>query len=179
MDALIVVESMFGNTRKVADAVMLGLASGLPATCDVSIVDVSQAPQRLEPDVGLLVVGAPTHAFGMSRPSTRQSASDQGAEGGTKSGVREWLKTFEPPRGQPIATFDTRIKKRGVPGSAAKSVMHKLARKGGVAVDETNSFWVTSTDGPLLDGEIDRAQMWGNSLATRLPADPDAARKPG
>ena len=31
MDALIVVESMFGNTRKVADAVMVGLASGLPA----------------------------------------------------------------------------------------------------------------------------------------------------
>lgn len=179
MDALIVVESMFGNTRKVAEAVRVGLASGLPATCDVAIVDVSQAPQRLEPEVGLLVVGAPTHAFGMSRPRTRQSASEQGAEGGTASGVREWLKTFEPPKGQPIATFDTRIKKRGVPGSAAKSVMRKLARRGAVAVDETHSFWVVGIDGPLLDGEIDRAQIWGIGLATRLPSDPDVARKFG
>ena len=165
MDALIVVESMFGNTRMVADAVMVGLASELPPGCEVAVVDVSQAPQQLEAGVGLLVVGAPTHAFGMSRPSTRKSASEQGAEGGTTTGVREWLKTFQPAKGQPVATFDTRIKKRGLPGSAAKSASHKLARKGGVTIATPNSFWVEGTDGPLLDGEIDRAQTWGNALA--------------
>ena len=90
MDTLIVVESMFGNTRKVADAVMLGVSTGLPAESDITVLDVGQAPQRLAPEIGFLVVGAPTHAFGMSRPSTRKSAVDQGAKatvpGGRASG---------------------------------------------------------------------------------------------
>ena len=89
------------------------------------------------------------------------------------------MKAFELKKGLAVASFDTRIKKRGLPGSAAKSVMRKLVRKGGTAVDGPHSFWVSGTDGPLVDGEIDRAQEWGRSLATTLLSHDDARRNLG
>ena len=61
MNALVVVESMWGNTRIVAEAVARGLGGG------AEVLDVQQAPSELPDDVGLLVVGGPTHAFSMSR----------------------------------------------------------------------------------------------------------------
>ena len=67
MRALVVFESSFGNTGQVAQAVWEGMYRRLQ---DVALVDVASAPRRLPPDLELLVVGAPTHAFGMSRPST-------------------------------------------------------------------------------------------------------------
>ncbi|HSL25245.1 MAG TPA: flavodoxin domain-containing protein [Acidimicrobiia bacterium] len=73
MPALVVFESMFGNTEAIAKAV----ADGLTARMAVDIVEVGVAPAVLSDDVELLVVGGPTHAFGMSRPGTRQKAAEQ------------------------------------------------------------------------------------------------------
>ena len=68
---LVVYESMFGNTEAVAQCIAEALhRHGVDAT----VVDARSAPKRLGPEVGLLLVGAPTHAFGMSRPSTRAAA---------------------------------------------------------------------------------------------------------
>ena len=53
MSALVVVESMWGNTREVGEAIARGLGA------DVSVVDVSQAPSTVPDDVDLLVVGGP------------------------------------------------------------------------------------------------------------------------
>lgn len=61
---------MFGNTRAVAEAVAQGLGSAMT----VELVEVSAAPLESQ-DVDLLVVGGPTHAFGMSRPTTRSDAA--------------------------------------------------------------------------------------------------------
>ena len=62
--ALIIVESYFGNTRAIAEAVSTGLIEG---GVDAQIIDVSQAPSALPADLDLLVLGAPTHNRGASR----------------------------------------------------------------------------------------------------------------
>ena len=59
MRAMVVVESMWGNTRAVAEAVASGLGE------EVSVVEVAQAPTQVPPEIDLLVVGGPTHAFSM------------------------------------------------------------------------------------------------------------------
>ncbi len=76
MRALVVYESMFGNTRVIADAVAIGLSTWL----DVGLVEVGTADPALNDDVRLLIVGGPTHAFEMSRPETpaRRHQADRG-----------------------------------------------------------------------------------------------------
>ncbi|WP_082516344.1 hypothetical protein [Cellulomonas sp. Leaf395] len=169
MRALVVYESSFGNTGQVATAVWEGMFQRLP---DVALLEVSAAPRRLPPELELLVVGAPTQAFGMSRPKTREDAlRTAGTElTGPTFGVREWLRELEPPQ-RPVyaATFDTRIHTPHVPGSAAVGAWRVLRRAGFEVSAEVESFWVLGIRGPLRDGELDRAQSWGVSLVSLLP----------
>src|SRR5512139_1244290 len=86
--ALVVYESMFGNTEGVARAV----ADGLRGHLDVDVVEVAKAPSPLGEDVDLVVVGGPTHAFSMTRQNTREDAVRQGAQAGSAAyGIREWI----------------------------------------------------------------------------------------
>ncbi|HEX7189015.1 MAG TPA: flavodoxin [Actinomycetes bacterium] len=162
--ALVVYESMFGNTEKVARAVAAGLSERVT-------VEVRRAgPDTVvDEDVELLVVGGPTHAFGLTRPRTRVSAGQQGAPAAVADGpgIREWLSEL-PPTTCAVATFDTRIRKTGVPGSAACGAERRLGRGGARILAPATSFWVGSTDGPLLVGEEDRARRWGRQLAALL-----------
>jgi hypothetical protein len=165
MRALIVFESMFGNTKLVAEAV----CQGLSPYADTRVVEVGAAPERLD-DVDLVVAGGPTHAFGMTRPGTRADAASQ-ASGGVVSGViglREWLASL--PKAQPrqlAATFDSRVDKvRRLPGSAARGAAKRLRHLGFRLVAPPESFYVTDTLGPLLDGELDRARRWGAELGS-------------
>jgi len=161
--ALVVVESMFGNTRAIAEAVSEGLAESMSTT----VVDIGAAPGTVTAD--LLVVGGPTHAFGMSRASTREAAVTQGAgKDHSAIGIREWTSRLSRQDGPGVATFDTRIRKRGVPGSAARFALHRLRRLGMRPLDVPQSFWVAGTEGPLLGGERERARDWGRRLADRL-----------
>src|SRR5213080_2906345 len=98
MRALVVVESVFGNTRRVADAVARGLTDGLGSAADVHVVDVAYPMDRPQ-GVDLLVVGGPTHAFAMTRPSTRRSAAEQmgGDARVAETGLREWLAALPGP----------------------------------------------------------------------------------
>src|SRR4029450_3737416 len=84
MKTIVVVESAFGNTRSVADAIAEGAG-------EATVLDVREA--GAVPRCDLLGVGGPTHAFGMSRPSTRDEATKQGGHGGGADavGLREWL----------------------------------------------------------------------------------------
>src|SRR5690242_12369329 len=70
MRAVVVYESMYGNTHRIADAI----GAGLEAAFDVRVVPVSHAEPELIADVDLVVVGGPTHVHGMSRASTRKAA---------------------------------------------------------------------------------------------------------
>lgn len=150
---------MFGNTKLIADAVGQGLSS----YADTQVVEVGAAPERLD-EVDLVVAGGPTHAFGLTRPGTRADAARQ-TTGGVVSGVvglREWLASL--PKAQPrqlAATFDSRVDKvRRLPGSAARGAAKRLRHLDFRLVVPPESFYVTDTQGPLLDGELDRARRW-------------------
>ena len=133
--ALVIVESMFGNTEQVGRAVASGLADG---GVDAVVVDVAAAPVDLPAHLDLVVLGAPTHAFSLSRPSTRADAVRQGAPPErAASGLREWLGAVLPqdPRRCPVAAvFDTRVSKvRRLPAAAGPRAV-RIARRRGLRV---------------------------------------------
>ena len=163
MTTLVVHESMFGNPREVARAI----AEELPGS--VEVVDVVDAPTPVPPDVDLLVLGGPTHAFSMTRATTRHDAVTQGAAPGHEGrGIREWLAGLPSTPHVAVAVFDTRIAKvRRLPGSAAKAASKSVVRRGVGHVIAVESFYVDDVTGPLLVGEVERARAWGRSLVIR------------
>jgi len=168
MKALVMYESMFGNSERVARAV----AEGLEEHGEVVVRDVGSSPTGEVPDdVDLLVVGGPTHAFSMSRLNTREDAIRQGAGQGLASkGLREWIGDLASDLHRlPCAAFDTRISRaRHLPGSAARSATRALRRRNGRMVLAPESFYVDDVSGPLGTEEVARAREWGRSLAIAL-----------
>jgi hypothetical protein len=173
--ALVIFESMFGNTQRIAEAVKEGLSVLMPT----ELLEVGTAPTVIGDDVGLLVVGGPTHAFGMSRPRTREDATRQ-ADGHVVSegnGLREWLGSASRRTGDTsAAAFDTRIDKPRVPGSAAHGAQKRLRKLGFDIAAPSESFYVTGTAGPLVEGEVERARRWGEELGKRYVGDLRAAQ---
>ena len=171
MKVLVMYESMFGNSERVAHAV----ADGLRETVEVLIRDVTTAhPGDLAGDIDLLVVGGPTHALSMSRPSTREDAIRQGAGQGLASrGLREWLEGLSGDlHGLPFAAFDTRVSRvRRLPGSAARSATRVLRRHQGRMLVTPESFFVDDVAGPLDHDEVARAKAWGRHLAAVMAAE--------
>jgi flavodoxin len=169
LNALIVFESMFGNTAAVAEAVAEGLRSA-GVTTDLRRVTDAPACDDAAPD--LLVVGAPTHALSLSRSSTRADAVAKGApEGVAETGLREWLGAAgrSSGTGRCAVAFDTRIAKvRRLPLSAAGAATRQLRRKGFADVLHPEGFVVADIMGELLDGELARARDWGVRLAREV-----------
>jgi len=169
MKALVVYESLFGNTEGVAQAITRGLS----AHFDVELVDVAKAPPTITDSFDLIVAGGPTHAFSMTRQSTREDAFRKGAShGSAEMGLREWLEHLRKgPHSEFVATFDTRVQKvRHLPGSAAKGAAKVAHKLGYEAVARAESFYVQDVGGPLLEGELDRARVWGEQLAADVAA---------
>ena len=169
MKALIVYESMYGNTRAVANAV----AAGLGSPAEVDLRPVHSVP-TVSADLDLLIVGGPTHMHGLSTAMSRNMAvtaarEDAGkiAPGATEHpALREWLRDLDAPRTARAAAFDTRGDARAaLTGSAARGIARRLRRRGLDVVDR-NSFLVADAEGPLEDGELERARAWGEALAS-------------
>jgi hypothetical protein len=160
--AVVIYESMFGNSRLVAETVALGVGITMP----VSVIDAANASSALLPEIELLIVGAPTHAMGLPRGSTREDALRKFPEQAhtRTDGVREWLAGLECVRPVRTAVFDTRVHTPVYLGSAAKGIARRLHRLG-FEVDAVTSFYVTGMTGPLEDGELIRAREWGTGLA--------------
>ncbi len=153
MRALVVFESMFGNTEKVAAAVAHGLQlEGV----DTGLLEVSSAPPRLPAELDLLVVGGPTHAFGMSRAGTRADAVRQGAPSErATTGLREWLASVEidATHAPALASFDTRVTKvRWLPQAAGPSAARAGRRRGLEPAAKPHAFLVEDLRGPLVEG---------------------------
>jgi hypothetical protein len=159
--ALVVYESLFGNTKMVAEAI----ADGLRTAMDVDVRHVGDVWEA-DTAVELIVVGGPTHALSMSRASTRADAVKQGAPRGPDVGIREWLVDLAPSPSRPLlATFDTKVlRARRMPG-AARAAARGGRRRGFKLAARPASFWVGGTPGPLLEGELERARAWGTTLA--------------
>jgi hypothetical protein len=163
MKAIVVYESLWGNTEQVARSI----AAGLTRHLEVTVLEVAGAPDAIPDDVALTVLGGPTHAFSLSHPQTRHDALKQGAtQGGETVGIREWIGRLRRiDHAGSVATFDTRIDKmRRLPGSAAKKASRLARRQGFAAAAEPERFYVSVTEGPLLPGELDRAHDWGARL---------------
>ena len=140
------------------------------------------------PDEGvtLLVAGGPTHMHGLASSMSRRMAAEAAQEdaathvepGATQEpGLRRWLKDLSRRPGVLAAAFDTRLDRSPhVAGSAARAIARRL-RHHGYEVIGTESFLVEDSEGPLLDGELERARAWGAELA-RLAAAPDG-QEPG
>jgi hypothetical protein len=171
MPALVIYESMYGNTRKVAMAIAEGLSDG----ADVSTARVGTVTAAEVAAADLVVVGGPTHGWSMSRPATRRGAADavhkpkgtglvveDGAEG---IGLREWIDGLPAHGGSKLfATFDTRRRvPLGLSGSAARAAKRRLSRLGWSSVRQPEPFYVTKAD-QLEPGELARARAWGAAL---------------
>ncbi len=170
MSPVIIVESCFGNTRRVAEAI----ADGLPGA---SLLPVGTAPTTLPEGTDLVLLGAPTHsgklpsahsrelATKRSTPGAREAreATGRPIEGAADRGLAEWIQTASIPAGTRVVTFDTTLKSAGWMGRASKDAVRRLKRTG-VRAEQGESFWVTPTD-ELVEGEIARASTWAGGLA--------------
>jgi hypothetical protein len=172
MKVLVVYESMFGNTRKVAEAI----ATALREDHEVAVSRAGTAPTTF-PEVDLVIVGAPTHAHGLPRPSSRRGVptyvtrsrgalhAEPEAEG---PGVREWLAHLS--NGSAFAAaFDTRLRLPALFVGKPSKVMARRLRRRGLTVLEKQSFFVDGQN-HLLAGEESRARSWADEVAS------DAAR---
>jgi hypothetical protein len=169
MHAIVVYESMYGNTRHVAEAI----ARGIDDSETVRVVPVSMAEAATLADFDLVVVGGPTHVHGMSRASTRQAAGDAAtASAGdlamepdsTSEGVREWLASLSGMTGR-AAAFDTRLDAAPLLTGRASKGIAKMLRTAGFELAAQPESFLVDKDTHLLAGEEQRARAWGASLA--------------
>lgn len=171
MKAVVIVESMFGNTLAIAEAIR----SGMQAHCSVSVISVTRVESTDLLGTDVVVVGGPTHIHGMSTEASRQNAAilaldssselklDSAAAG---NGIREWLQLVHKEELPNLyAAFDTRV--RGlqiITGAASRRIDAQLRRLEKEQVLPPMSFLV-GPDHKLIAGERERAKEWGNQLA--------------
>jgi Flavodoxin len=172
MRAVVVYESMYGNTHQVADAIGAGLSTAF----EVRVVPVSRAGPEVLACTDLIVIGGPTHAHGMSRASTRKAAVEAAGKpvsgltvepDALGPGLREWFGSL----GRYLvkaAAFDTRLRApTALTGRASKRVARLLRAHGFEVVTEPESFLVTKQD-RLAPDEITRAREWATKLAEAI-----------
>ena len=171
MNALVVYESVYGNTRAVAQAIAEGLGGA-------QVVPVRSGSSHLEGNE-LLIVGGPTHIHGLATARSRQAAVEAVQEDGVaevepgateEPGLRAWLQDLPERDSAVAAAFDTRMDKSPwVTGDASRGIAKRLRRRG-YEVIGTESFLVEHSEGPLEEGELERARAWGAELAQSVPS---------
>ncbi len=148
MNTLIVYDSQFGNTKVIAEAIAEQLRAYGPA--QAARVDPAQ-PCELE-EADLLILGCPTQGW---RPTQAMQTLLKHAASHIKGGAA-------------VACFDTRFhKSHWMTGSAAESIAKRLRTLGIEPLVPPESFFVTSTQGPLEPGEEARAARWAAQLEKR------------
>ena len=159
-NALIIYDSVFGNTKLIAQAIADVLSQEMN-THLVSVNDIN--PQNLE-DIRLLIVGSPTRQFRAS------------------PAIMAWIKSLATVtlNGVKAAAFDTRIPEDQLKSNkalnffswliayAADSISKALAKKGARIITVPMGFYVSGTEGPLVEGEFDRAAEWAKSLVKQV-----------
>jgi len=160
MKAFIIYDSMYGNTEKIAQAIGDGL------TGEVKVVRVGEVnPSELK-SCDLLILGSPVHG-GRATPA-----------------LDEFIKKLpaDSLQGISVAAFDTRFESEeqgvglrllmSVIRYAAPRLAKALVKKGGILVAEPEGFIVDNKEGPLKQGELERATKWASqlSLAKKVPA---------
>jgi flavodoxin I len=144
MKTLVIYDSLYGNTEKIAKAI--GDAVG----GEVSVQSVGEAKASELSPVDLLFVGSPTHG-GRASPATR-----------------EFLDKVQPPdlEGIKVAAFDSRLTNKWarIFGFAAGRIAKSLKKKGGTLIGSPEAFYVEGSEGPLKEGELERAAAWARQI---------------
>ncbi len=171
MNALVVYESMYGNTAAIGEAIATALRSH---ALKVEAGPISKIEASRASGFELLVVGGPTHAHGMSSKGTRKTAVEDKKnvypEPTAVPGLRDWMNDLPAGSGRPAAAFDTRFDKpRFLTGSAAKAIARRLEQHGYHLLGPAESFFVT-TENRLADGQETHAETWAAELAERASA---------
>src|SRR5689334_20674768 len=161
MHTLVLVDSEFGNTYRLAETIAGELRSA--GLVDVINVRAPASESQLPTDLDMVIVGGPTQIHGVSRP------------------LSEYLEAL-PPRifaNLACASFDTRV--RGWPlltGAASGGISKRLKKLGAHMITPPESFLVMGKEGPLVDGEMERAHVWAQHLVACMapPVAPAMAR---
>ncbi len=146
MNALVIYFSKFGNTKKIAQAI----AEALKSEGTVQVIGVDQLTTSHFHEVDLVVMGSPTYR--MNLPEA----------------VRPVFETL--PKhilsGTSVAAFDTSYKMSAflTRFTAAKRLAKKLRKLGGKRIVPPETFHVVGKEGPLYDGEIERAKKWAETI---------------
>ncbi len=170
MRALVIYESLYGNTHLIAERI----ARGIGHSAEVDLVSVHDVTDELLASADLLVVGGPTHVHGMASSMSRRSGveaaekSDSGLhlEPNTEGPcLRGWFSDLGEVHAQHAAAFDTRMNRSAVvTGRASKGIAKRLKRHGCTLVLPPESF-VVDVHNHLLEGEPARAESWGRTVA--------------
>lgn len=155
MKILVVYDSVFGNTEKIARA----CGSALEGRSEVSVMRVTEVKPEMLAGLDGLLVGSPTRAF-TATPATK--AFLKSIPSGSLKGVK-------------VAAFDTRVDITEVKnafltfmvnlfGYAAEPIGKALQKKGGVQALPPVGFFVLDKEGPLKDGELERAAAWAQGV---------------
>ena len=155
MKTLVVYESAFGNTEKIAYA----MGKALEKDDSTAVIRVDEVTPDDLKGMELLIVGCPTQKF-QAMPASKAFI---------RKSPSELLKNL------PVAAFDTRIALEdihssflrflvGTFGYAAKPLANRLRRKGGILITLPEGFYVQDTKGPLKEGELERAQAWAEKV---------------
>lgn len=164
MQALIVAESWFGNATAIAEHIAEGLGA---LNVSASVVGIADAPEHVTAEYDLLIIGAPTHAGGLSNESSRQDVVDSGGPEG-HTGVREWIEQVDIADGVKVASFTTLLDDSNPDETAANAVAKRLSERFPGKVIELKTFLVEESKGPLAYGEDEAAKAWGQDLADSL-----------
>ena len=146
MNALIVYDSVYGNTEKIARAI----AEAITPSSEVKVLRAGEANPSELASIDLLIVGSPTHG-GRPTPAVQDFLNE----------VPELSL-----QGINVAAYDTRsqAKLARIFGNAAGRIARYLTRKGGVLIASPEGFFVTGTKGPLKEGELERAAVWARGI---------------
>jgi len=149
MKALIVVDSVYGNTEKIAKAIAEGLAP-----VETRLVRPAGAGASDLQTIDLLLVGSPVQGGRATKP------------------IQDFLSKIpgDALDHKAYAAFDTRVKSgfAKIFGYAANRISGELKGKGGDIIAEPQGFLVKGKEGPLAEGELDKAKDWGKSLSAKL-----------
>ncbi|MCA9908745.1 MAG: flavodoxin family protein [Anaerolineae bacterium] len=153
MKSLIIYESFYGHTHVVAKAI----GETLALHGEVTIMRADEAQINDLRDIDLLVVGCPTQWLGVTA-ATRAFFDQIPADG--LRGIR-------------VALFDTRYQRMlWLPGSSAERMERIITKMGGGVIVPPESFVVADRNGPLIEGETDRAHNWATALVAAKVMDP-------
>ena len=165
MKAVVVYESLWGNTAAVAGAIAEGIGAHAQA------LSTAEATGEAISGVDLIVAGSPVLGFKLPTEQMRQGARSN--PGGrpprpadlSHPSMRSWLGGLPAGNGR-SAAFDTQV--RGPFGKAAPTIAEALEKAGYSRLADPAGFVVKGKFGPLRKGELERARRWGGELASAM-----------